>query len=251
VVNLDFLGPFQVVKPPLTLFPKDTKPAAGSEKDGPVGWWKLDETSGSTVANAAGNKLNGHLFGEPRWALGSGARGGALEFDGKRNWIEFADAGDFDFRSGVTIAVWVKPRAVAKTTETLLAKGDAWRLQRGGGRGTLEFLLSGPQLSGANKGKPPRIEFKQSIEDNQWHHVVGSYDGKRIALYVDGEEKETVAASGVLALKNVPITLGENEESPGRLLNGWLNDVRLYARGLSAEEVKTLFREGATETAAK
>ena len=243
MVTLDFLGPFQVVKPPLPLLTKDTKPAAGSEKAGPVGWWKLDETTGSTVANAAGNGLQGQVLGEPRWA--TGARGGALEFDGKRNWVEFADAGDFDFRSGVTIAVWIKARAAAKTTETLLAKGDAWRLQRGGGRGTLEFLLSGPQPAGANKGKPPKVEFKQSIEDSQWHHVVGSYDGKRIALYVDGEEKETVAASGVLALKNVPITLGENEESPGRLLNGRLDDVRLYTRGLSAEEVKTLFGEGA------
>lgn len=230
---------------PLTLHPKDAKPDAGAESAGPVGWWKLDETSGGTVANAAGNQLTGQLHGKPRWSPDAGARGGALECDGQCDWVEFADTRDLDYRGGLTVAVWIKARAIGKATETLLAKGEAWRLQRSGGEGDLEFVLSGLEGTGASKGKPPSVVFKQSLEVNQWHHVVGAYDGKRIALYVDGAEKDAFSASGPIAVNNVPVTLGENDASRGRLLHGGLDDARLYTRGLSAAEVKTLFREGA------
>jgi hypothetical protein len=84
---------------------------------------------------------------------------------------------------------------------------------------------------------------KQSLEDNQWHHIVGVYDGKRIVLYVDGEEKDAVTASGTVRVNNAPVTLGENAVNRGRHFGGWLDDARLYARGLSAEEIKALHRE--------
>jgi hypothetical protein len=243
VVNLDVLGPFQVVKRPLTLRPKDAKPAPGSETAGPVGWWKLDETSGLTVANAAGNTLNGKLFGKPRWTS-EGVRGGALEFDTKVNWVEVADSSDLDFRNGLTVATWIKARAVGKAADALLAKGEAWRLYRAADKGDLTFALAGLETTGKSKGKPATVTYKPTIEDKQWHHVVATYDGKRLALYVDGEEKGAVTASGVISPNNVPVALGDNAASRGKLLGGWLDDVRLYTRGLTAEEVKALHREG-------
>lgn len=244
MINLDVLGPFQVVKPSLTLRPKDARPGADSEKAGPVGWWKLDESGGSTAANAAGNNLMGELHGQPRWTPEAGGHGGALEFDSQRDWVEFPDSTDLDFRNGLSVAVWVKARRVGKATDTLLAKGEAWRLHRLGGKGDLEFVLTGPQTTGSSKGKAPSVVFKGPLEDNQWHHIAGVYDGKRIVLYVDGEEQDAVSASGPISANNVPVTLGENAASRGRLFGGWLDDARLYTRALSAEEVKALHGEG-------
>jgi len=236
------LGPFEVEKRPLTLHPKGSKPATGSTTAGPVGWWKLDEKSGGTAANASGNKLTGTLYGKPRWSP-DGVRGGALELDGERNWIEFADSANLDLRGGLTVAVWIKPRAGDKSPGTLLAKGEAWQLQRLGGKGHLEFSLTGPAIN--KKGKRPIATFKQPLKDNEWYHVVGVYDGKRSALYVDGEEKDGDPATGAIAVNNVPVTLGENITGRGRLFNGWLDEARLYTRGLSAAEVKALYRERA------
>lgn len=243
MINLDVLGPFQVEKPSLTLHPKDTKPGAGSEKAGPVGWWKFDETSGETATNAAGNKLTGILHGKPRWSSDPGARGSALEFDGWRDWVEFTDTTDLDFRGGLSVAVWIKTRAIGKAGEALLAKGEAWRLQQSGGQGHLEFVLTGPQTN--RKGELPRAVFKQPLVDNAWHHVVGVYDGKSAALYVDGDQKDVVTASGPISVNNVPVALSENAANRGQSFNGWLHDARLYTRGLSAEEVKRLYRDGA------
>ena len=214
-----------------------------------MGWWKLDETSGSTAANAAGNKLIGTLHGKPRWSPDAGIRAGALELDGLRDWVEFADSRDLDLRSGLTAAVWIRTRPDDKAPGMLLAKGEAWRLQRMGGKHYLEFALTGPQAD--EKGKSPRAVFKEPLEDHEWHHIVGVYDGKKVALYINGEQRDAVSASGFISVNNVPVTLGENAANRGRLFNGWLDEARLYARGLSAEEVKTLFREGRSELAAR
>jgi len=242
------LGPFQVEMPPLTLQPKDSQPDAGSRKAGPVGWWKLDEVGGSTAVNAAGNKLTGRLHGKPRWAPDSGMHGGALKLDGQSDWVELADSSDLDLRGGLTVAVWIKMQPEAKVGGTLLAKGDAWRLQRAWGKGHLEFNLTGPQVN--KKGKPAILVFKEPLKGNEWHHVAGVYDGKTAVLYVDGEPRDSSNASGAIAANNVPVSLGENASVRGRFFDGWIDEARLYAHGLSAEEIKSLFREGRSELAA-
>ena len=61
-------------------------------------------------------------------------------------------------------------------------------------------------------------------------------------LYLDGTEEGSVAATGTVTPNNVPVALGENALSRGRFFNGWMDDVRLYNRGLSAEEVQSLYR---------
>jgi hypothetical protein len=127
VINLDVLGPFQVLKPALTLRPKETK--RGSEKAGPVGWWKLDESGGTTAANAAGASLAGQFHGAPRWAPDQGRQQGAVEFGPASGWIECTESADLDLRDSVAVAVWMKARAGEKGG-VLLAKGASWSLQR-------------------------------------------------------------------------------------------------------------------------
>src|SRR3974390_2879576 len=120
---------------PLTLWPREPAPRA----DGPIAWWKLNETAGTTAANAAGTNLQGRLKGPPHWAPGQSPRAGALEFDGTSNWVEVADSSDRDFREGVTVSAWFKVRDTNQPAQSLLAKGDAWRLQCQAKRGLVEF----------------------------------------------------------------------------------------------------------------
>lgn len=113
--------------------PVDAKPkATGSERAGPVAWWKFDETAGATAANAAGDNHNGRVQGQPHWASGQGKQGGALEFDGARNWVECDDPAGLDLRDALSVSAWFKVRHFDQASQTLLAKGEAWRLQRQG-----------------------------------------------------------------------------------------------------------------------
>lgn len=233
------LGPFQVLKPPLTLRPKAAA-RGGAETTGPVAWWKLDEASGATAASAAGTNLTGQLHGQPRWVPDQGRLQGALEFDGAGNWVECSESRDLNAGDSFSVAVWFKARPEGKGGDTLVAKGGAWQLlHRKGEKPEVELALVGPQPSGKTKGAPPRTVCPAPTDD-QWHQLVGVYDGTKAVLYLDGAEKASAPVSGPVAWNNLPLTLAGNAAHRGRLWSGWLDDVRLYARALSAEEVKAL-----------
>ena len=238
------LGPFQVLKPPLTLRPKAAA-RSGAETTGPVAWWKLDESGGPTAASAAGTNLTAQLHGQPRWAPDQGRLQGALEFDGVGDWVECPESRDLNAGDSFSVAVWFKARADSKGSEILMAKGGAWQLlHRRGEKPEVELVLAGPQPTGKSKGPPPRTTCPAPT-DGQWHHLAGVYDGTKAVLYMDGVEKASASVAGPIAWNNLPVTFAENAASRGHRWSGWLDDARLYTRALSAEELKALQSESA------
>jgi len=72
-----------------------------------------------------------------------------------------------------------------------------------------------------------------------WVHLVGTYDGQRMRLYVDGVEQGAAAGPTTVGVNALPLILGGQ---PGGTLplRGAVDGVRLYDRALSATEVATL-----------
>ena len=250
MATVDVLGPFQVVKRPLTLKPPATQanePPSGTE--GAVAWWKFDETEGTTAADSAANGLAGRLQGQTRWARGQGHSGNALALDGAGGFVDCGDAEQLDFREALTISAWFKVQRFDKTWQTLVAKGaGAWRLQRHENGDLLDFTVDGVEAD-KKKGRGwAEVVSKRPVADGQWHHVVSVYDGKRLALYLDGTLENTTPVTGRMAANNEPVLIGENPSKRGRYFDGWLDDVRLYGRALSDKGIQALYR-GVVETA--
>lgn len=238
---MDVLGPFEVLKRPLTLSPKDAKPPATG---GPVAWWKLDESGGSEAADASGQRHPARMPGVARWTPGAGRIDGALELDGVEDYLDVSDSADFDFRNGFTASLWLKLQESGRPVETLIAKGsDTWRVQSDRDAGLLVFALNGPQTTGKDKKKPPQVASKRKVDDGRWHQVTGVYDGRRMALFLDGQLEDSVSASGPLALNTEPVWLGNNAAARSECFHGWLDDVRLYGRALNDTEIKALYDE--------
>ena len=84
---------------------------------------------------------------------------------------------------------------------------------------------------------------KSKVDDGQWHHLAGVSDGRRAALYVDGELEASGDAKPI-AQNTMPVLIGCNPSAYERRFNGWIDDVRLYGYGLSEAEVKALYRGG-------
>jgi large repetitive protein len=238
-------GPFAVLQRPLVLPPREIKPPPpGDPARGPVAWWKLDETAGMEAADASGHQLGARVRGAPRWLPGQGRLKGALELEGAQTFLDCGDSDQLGFRDGLTVSLWVKASASKPAVQMLAAKGgDTWRLHTEGDKGQVAFSLSGPQTTGKDRKKAPQAVSKQAVNDGQWHQVVGVYDGQRVALYVDGALDDSVSAAGPLALTTEPLWLGHSPAGRGARFRGAMDDVRLYGYGLSAEEVKALYRE--------
>jgi hypothetical protein len=211
---------------------------------GLVAWWKLDETKGSKAEDATGHQLTGNVVGRSKWAPEQGRIEGAMDFDGKSVFINCGKAPEFDFRDGMTVSAWIKVREFNKTWQAIVTKGDtAWRLQRQEDTGMVTFSFN----TGASVEKSDQnlvsLVSKRKVDDGQWHQVVGVSDGRRAALYVDGE-LEASADVKPIAQNTAPVMIGCNSIAYERRFNGWIDDVRLYGYGLSEAEVRALYRGG-------
>jgi len=200
-----------------------------------VAWWKLDETGGRTVSDSSGGNAHGALVGDPRWRPTGGKIGGALEFNGADDYVEVVAGPSFHLVDQITVAAWIKVKQFDKPFQTIIAKGDTtWRISRDAGGDGLIFATGHDSRLHAARGG-------LSVDDGQWHHVVGVYDGRMIGLYIDGRLDASESATDKIPINSQPITIGENAGERGRCWSGLIDDVQIYNHALMPEQVTALY----------
>jgi serine/threonine protein kinase len=205
-----------------------------------LGWWKFDEQSGPTVADASGSGNEGMVRGAPQWRPSAGRVGGALVL--KSGSVRIAEEAPFDVTGEISVSVWTRVETLDKWWQALVTKGDtAWRLHRSGDTECLEFACNGLQSS---EGGAASVQGNRVVSDGRWHHVVATYDGRRMALYFDGALDGSCPASGRLQTNDQPVCIGDNAEQPGRYWTGWIDDVRIYSYALNEAEIAALYQAG-------
>ncbi|NCC23366.1 MAG: DUF1566 domain-containing protein, partial [Alphaproteobacteria bacterium] len=219
--------------------------------DGLVGWWKLDETSGTTAADSSGNGNDGTMSGGLDAGSDSvpGRVGTALDFDGTDDRILAANESNFDFDgvSPFSVATWVRYDA-----------GGSWyylvsKIYNGGNSHGWQFKIDESNsrlnsvLVGSSGDSIGVLSSTGSLAPNQWYHVAMTYDGSQSAsgvkLFIDGLETGYAIAAGNLTtsmLNDASMEIGASLADGGGKLDGVLDDVRIYNRALSAAEVSWL-----------
>jgi hypothetical protein len=82
-----------------------------------------------------------------------------------------------------------------------------------------------------------------NINDGQWHHLAATYDGSEMRVYVDGVlENTSTDYSGLLPLDTFPVWIGKHYDSANTsgYFNGAIDEVQIYDRVLSAEQIRAL-----------
>ena len=78
------------------------------------------------------------------------------------------------------------------------------------------------------------------VNDGKWHHLVGTHDGAKVCLYVDGILVDFETRGGNAVMYNDPVFVGGAPYSKHQW-NGLIDDVRIYSYALNPEEVKMLY----------
>ena len=202
---------------------------------GLLAWWKLDETEGETVANAANSEMKGTVVGDPQWQPADGKVGGALLFDGEGDYVNCGKNPAFNIADEMTVAAWIKVNEFDKVWQSIVTKGDsAWRIARERNGSTLQFG------TGLYQRDMQAVRGTIDVNDGSWHHVAGVYDGRKLYLYVDGHLDGTAFASGKIPGNDYAVAIGQNTERPDRDWNGWIDDVRLYSCALTEQQIRTV-----------
>ena len=210
---------------------------------GPIGLLShlpLDEAEGELVGNRVIAEQSGTVKGSV--LRKPGRLGQALEFDGS-NYVDAGQIGDFDNIDKFSISVWIQ--LSSNDIGTVLSKMDDDNAYRGydlmidGGKIAAHFVSHWPD-------KAFRIASKNPVSLNEWHHLVVTYDGSKLAqgvkVYVDGVAQEfDVTTNNELAgsLKtDKPFHIGRRHKSVP--LKGLVDDVRIYGSELSSDDVSSL-----------
>lgn len=202
--------------------------------DHPVAYWRMDETTGSTMADASNNANNGHYTGT--YALGEqGALvGSAVAFDGQSGAASVMNSPSLQVNT-VTIEIWLKKRSdteygvyVAKNVAPGGGAGSGWfQLLNSHHNGELEFRVTS---DGA-----PAVVSTTTLALNTWYYVVATYDGAVAKLYVNGKLDGSLKVTAVPKQTSDPLFIGRRTD--GFFNDAALSNVAIYSVALSPDRI--------------
>jgi hypothetical protein len=214
-----------------------------------VGWWRFNEGSGDTVTDSSGNDHHGTLLGTPEWVAGPDGFGGALSF-GPEKTIGI-DCGIFDPTNGTgqfTIALWAFWDGTG-TFQHFITKSAGW------GADTMMFQV---ELWGAhtNEAYTDRVGVSHQpagsvafsiMPKNEWVHLTWTFDGTDLRVYLNGVDEEGPKSFSIGPDVDAQLEIGYNSNRPEpseRTFHGYLDEVRIYDKALTADEVLLVMQGG-------
>jgi hypothetical protein len=209
--------------------------APGKELEGLVGWWKLDDGSGTKLQDSSGQNRHGSLFGESEWEKGRVNQ--ALRFRGNQPRASVPSDEALRLTGDMTVAAWFFLESRSTDWVRLVGKGapdtrnyGLWLEQPPGNR--ILFQM------GESPATHTNVFASGTSEVGKWCHLAGVVKDATLTLYVNGKMSSSQPRVKVPPTSTDPLTLGAAGFHGG--LFGLLDDVRLYNRALSDQEIEQL-----------
>jgi len=197
-----------------------------------VAWYRFD----GDASDSSGHDLHGTEMGNPTYE--AGVFGQAISLDGDGDYVDCGAPPEFDITDYITFTYWIKVVEFDKQWNTVLSRGDdSWRSSRASLNNFMEAAVGGT-TGEYTYGVTP-------VDDGEWHHVGWVYDGTMNYLYVDGEVDATEESTGQITVSSYPLWIGDNSQATGRYWTGLIDDLQIYNRALTQEEVQRIMQSSA------
>ncbi len=196
----------------------------------------------SNVADASGRGNNGSLVGQTSTTTVRGRIGQALSFDGSDDYVTVADSNSLDFGTvtDYTLSLWVR-RSNTSGVQVLIDKRTSEYVG-------FVLYFNGTTINFRGDGVSGDLLSTATLDStSNWYHVifVNDRDGTD-TFYVDGVVAGTRSydSTGTDITNTTALRLGHVYNAANYKLAGSLDDVRVYNRALSADEIKRLYDLG-------
>jgi len=213
-----------------------------SQDDGEVGWWKFDEGTGTTAIDNSGYANSGIISGAIFVAEESCKSETCLSFDGMDDYVNTAL--NLSGTSDYTVALWVNvSSSFADGKYDRFIGTQSWDVGRLG----LMMLPSGEYQVNAYFG--PGYDYwlgsGVTMPKDTWVHLAATFDKDGLEeIYYNGEKKGSISIAPASAMSWLDepfrVACGVNG-SVYQPHKGYIDDVRVYDRALSAEEIKKIY----------
>ncbi|MHC4368899.1 MAG: LamG domain-containing protein [Planctomycetota bacterium] len=211
-----------------------------------VGWWRLDEGSGTTAFDSSGNGNDATFQGSPAW-VEDGKLGKAIKFNGTSDYLAAPDSESLDINGDqVSMAAWVNGEDWPAANHVVRKVADT-------GTGSIYMIRVQPDTVrvylNTSAGETV-IDGTTTLATNEWIHIALTYDGAEARIYVDGQLDVAVDVSGELTQSDNELRIGRGE--PAGYFMGMIDDVRVYNHALTEDELLAAMEGGgATYPAAR
>jgi len=201
----------------------------------------------------SGNGHNGIIFGATIANDRFGRCGSAFKFNGIGDYIDLGNSTALNPVNGMTLTAWINVAGGAGTLRNVLSRwGSADRLpikERSYSLGVntnnrAYFIIS---RDGTDPGGVVRIDDPMPPELNTWYFYVATWDGSTMRLYRNGVEVASDFQPGMYLSPNLETTIsatrGRIDDPVLAVFDGTIDDVRIYKRALSNQEINAIYNE--------
>jgi len=202
--------------------------------DGLVACWHLDEGSGTVAHDTSGNDNDGTIYGAT-WV--DGKFGKALNFDGVDDYVEAPDSASLDIADSVTVETWLYIEK-SEAEQKFIAKKYNYVL----------WIQANNEIRFADT-LGNYVDTDPITEFNKFIHVIAVFKGKsgdavtldNAQIYINGVARGTHADGTWSAQTGQGYALRLGDWYGSDYLDGILDEVRIYNRALSEEEILDLY----------
>ena len=193
---------------------------------------KLNNRASHTKNLSLNGKINNAIPVQGRWTLKE-----AMYFTGQSS-VDCGNNSAFNIKDKITVFAWIKTLKFNNSQETFISKGDSsWRLAR-------YQLTDGLEMAGSGLRPNQWAISNKKVDDGKWHLITGVYNGKQIQVYIDGELESSAKATGKIRSNDLNVSIGLNSAYGNRQFKGWIDEIAIFKRALTQEEISKVYQEG-------
>lgn len=214
-----------------------------------TGIWDFDEGSGTTAKDASKNGNNGTIHGAIYKCASAdknntpSGKGCSLSFSGVNDYVDCGNGNVNNINNALTIAAWVYPKEtspyeyIVSNSRDCCGSYNGYELRIYNGKGFFQIWNSSGHA----------IATKENISLNNWHHIVGTFNGSQLNIYLDGKFSNTTDWHGTIGTPaSYKLAIGGMGMDPATYnINGFLDGVRIYSEAMTSAQIQKLYAEGA------
>jgi len=208
--------------------------------DGLVAYYPFNGNANDESGNGNEGTVNGATLTEDKL----GNADSAYSFDGINDYISVADGSQFNFTNNLSLSLWVKPQSTQVAYAGLIDKNHygphkGFVLQQSGNRHNSFYFGYG---DGTKWSNPHGDTFRVEFNSESWNHLVISKEDTEISYFLNGVHviTENVAVPEIASNEELPLYIG-SVNGTTRFFNGIIDDIRIYNRALSEDEIQALY----------
>lgn len=199
-----------------------------------VGWWHFDEGKGTIAHDSSKYGNDGTLVKGPIWVEGKFRK--ALQFDGVDDSVKCGNRVSLNnIMDEITFTAWVKPfkddGCIVRKWEWSDYSGYHFNIYTGVYDSTFNLKIGYGDTSLLILGMPLHL--------NEFSHVAFTASDSEVIFYLNGNVTSKAIPGRPIQLRNSKsVYIGGGSGWSGKYFNGAIDEVKIYGRALSAEEIK-------------